>query len=307
MKSKANPCDIIGDIHGHADSLRALLAKLGYAENDGVYRHPEGRMVIFMGDFVDRGPKIRETLQIARAMVEAGNALAVMGNHELDAIGLHTADGRGGYLRSHNKENLDLHRATLDQLVIPKPAEWAEWIQWIRKLPLFLDLGDLRIVHACWDAEQIAFLNGDNRLTDELLLKSAVKHTPEYWAIKVLLKGKDVKLPEGHTFTMPDGNVRDQIRVKWWLGGKGHTYHSLCVPECDTVPKLPVETAALKIGYAATEPPTFIGHYWLRPATPEPLAPNVACVDYSVAKPGGMLTAYRWDGETTLSPEKFLT
>jgi hypothetical protein len=149
----------------------------------------------------------------------------------------------------------------LNQLVIPEPAEWAQWVHWIRKLPLFLDLGDLRIVHACWDAEQIEFLNGDNRLTDDLLFKSAVKGTPEYWAIKVLLKGKDVKLPKGHTFTMPDGNVRDQIRVKWWLGGEGHTFHSLCVPECDTVPKLPVDTAALKIGYAPTEPPTFIGHY----------------------------------------------
>ena len=60
-------------------------------------------------------------------------------------------------------------------------------------------------------------------------------------------------------------------------------------------------------GYAPTEPPTFIGHYWLPPARPEPLAPNVACVDYSVAKDGGMLTAYRWDGEAVLDAGKFVS
>ena len=68
-----------------------------------------------------------------------------------------------------------------------------------------------------------------------------------------------------------------------------------------------MDTAALKHGYAASEPPTFIGHYWLPPATPQPLAPNVACVDYSVAKDGGMLTAYRWDGERGLDAAKMVS
>ena len=97
MKTEMNhqPCDIIGDIHGHADVLRAMLAKLGYIERGGAYRHPE-RTVIFLGDFIDRGPKIRETLQIVRAMMDAGTARSVMGNHEHNAICFHTPDGRGG-------------------------------------------------------------------------------------------------------------------------------------------------------------------------------------------------------------------
>ena len=57
--------------------------------------------------------------------------------------------------------------------------------------------------------------------------------------------------------------------------------------------------------YPATEKPVFIGHYWLRGDRPELLAPNIACLDYSVAK-GGYLCAYRWDGEQELSDEKFL-
>jgi Calcineurin-like phosphoesterase len=51
--------DVIGDIHGHADALRRLLAKMGYAELDGAFRH-ETSKVIFVGDFVDRGPAQRD-------------------------------------------------------------------------------------------------------------------------------------------------------------------------------------------------------------------------------------------------------
>ena len=77
--------DLIGDIHGHADELVRLLELLGYEKNQGTYRHTE-RKVIFLGDFIDRGPEIRQVLETVRPMVEAGHALAVMSNHELNAL-----------------------------------------------------------------------------------------------------------------------------------------------------------------------------------------------------------------------------
>lgn len=46
---------IIGDIHGHSTKLEALLGKMGYRQTGGTWRHPD-RTVIFVGDFVDRGP-----------------------------------------------------------------------------------------------------------------------------------------------------------------------------------------------------------------------------------------------------------
>ena len=55
--------------------------------------------------------------------------------------------------------------------------------------------------------------------------------------------------------------------------------------------------------YASDAVPVFVGHYWLT-GTPKPLATNVACTDYSVAK-GGKLVAYRWDGESNLREENF--
>ncbi len=50
--------DIIGDIHGYADKLAALLAKMGYEKQKGGYAHPE-RKVLFVGDYIDRGPQMR--------------------------------------------------------------------------------------------------------------------------------------------------------------------------------------------------------------------------------------------------------
>src|SRR5713226_1821046 len=109
--------DLVGDIHGHADELMQLLEVLGYRKGQGVYAHPD-RRVIFLGDFIDRGPQIRQVLEMVRPMIEQGEALAVMGNHELNALAYHTADPEspGNYLRRRSAKNENQHRKTLEQL-----------------------------------------------------------------------------------------------------------------------------------------------------------------------------------------------
>jgi predicted MPP superfamily phosphohydrolase len=108
--------DLIGDIHGHADKLEALLKKMGYAVKNGCYTHPE-RKVIFVGDYIDRGPKIRETLEIVKRMVDNGNAIALMGNHEYNALCFHFEEtAKGGHLRKHLIKNVIQHYETLRQL-----------------------------------------------------------------------------------------------------------------------------------------------------------------------------------------------
>src|SRR5688572_19891843 len=97
--------DIIGDIHGYADELIDLLEKLNYSIKNGVYSHPE-RKIIFLGDYIDRGPEIRKTLRIVKDMVDAGNALAIMGNHEYNAIAYWTMDAKGKYIREHSDKNI---------------------------------------------------------------------------------------------------------------------------------------------------------------------------------------------------------
>ena len=83
-KTDRGPFDIIGDVHGCCDELECLLQDLGYARNhDGVFGHPEGRRAVFLGDLVDRGPRIADTLRTVMAMCDAGTALCVPGNHDI--------------------------------------------------------------------------------------------------------------------------------------------------------------------------------------------------------------------------------
>jgi protein phosphatase len=83
-KQDHGPFDIIGDVHGCYDELTELLGKLGYAEQSGgAWGHPAGRKLVFLGDLVDRGPKVPEVIRLVLESVNAGSALCVPGNHDM--------------------------------------------------------------------------------------------------------------------------------------------------------------------------------------------------------------------------------
>jgi len=89
-RTEHGPFDIIGDVHGCFDELLELMANLGYSvkkdgEGYGV-ETPDGRRAIFIGDLVDRGPKIPEVLSLVMGMVEAGTAICVPGNHDMKLL-----------------------------------------------------------------------------------------------------------------------------------------------------------------------------------------------------------------------------
>ena len=147
--------DIIGDVHGHARELCALLEKMGYRESRGAYRH-SSRIAIFVGDLIDRGPANIEAAIIARRMVEEGSALLVMGNHEFNAIAFHSEDpeSAGEFLRPHTSKNVKQHQATLQEFEA-RPEQKILLLEWFRTLPLFLELANVRVVHACWDRQSL--------------------------------------------------------------------------------------------------------------------------------------------------------
>jgi hypothetical protein len=315
--------DIIGDIHGHADALERLLSKLGYTEKNAVYAHPH-RQAIFLGDFIDRGPKILRVLEIARSMVEAGSALAVLGNHELNALAFQTRDQQDAtlFLRRRNEKNLNQHRETLHQL---SAVELASHLEWFRSLPIWLERDGLRVVHACWDHASLETIGQYWQLgkpIDNTFLQQAFRDEQPPTApteaschgdmtlaeaVEIVTKGKEAKLPPGVYFEDKDGHRREQIRVKWFESPEGKTYANYALQSdpiaCEQL--LSQDTIDQASPYAPTEPPVFIGHYWLSAERPRILASNVACLDYSVAKKG-FLCCYRWNGENTLSDEQFV-
>ena len=287
--------DLIGDIHGHARALTRLLHRLGYAGADGGWRHPAGRRVIFVGDYIDRGPSIPETLDIVRGVVEAGCGLALLGNHELNALRFHTTDGCGGFLRAHSPKNIAQHAATLDQFQ-GRDEQWRRHLAWFRTLPIWLDLGALRVVHACWDPAmetEVGEIAGPAASTERPLVERA-------------LKGVEIDLPAGVCHVDGDGTRRHKLRVRWWQAPQGATYRDLCLPQSDDLPDVPVPAAQWDAYalYPAEVPPVFFGHYCL-PADPALAVarPNVCCLDLGAGH-GGLLAAYRWDGEQTLDPGK---
>lgn len=301
------PYDIIGDIHGYAEMLEDLLRQLGYEKPSDTWRHPQGRKVLFLGDYIDRGPSIRRTIHIVRGMVDRGEALALMGNHEYNALLYHTSDGKGGWLRPHNPKNVGQHAVTLAQFWNHRD-EWVDHLAWFARLPLWLDLGDFRAVHASWNDRLVTDRPDLRLLSLDSLRLSAAKGTAEYVLCDTLLKGPEIELPCGYKFTDKESTVRTKMRLKWWLAPHRRTFHDLCMPQSDTVPHLPIPEAVESLcqDYPATAAPVFFGHYWLPfEGDARLIAPNIACLDYSVAKDGA-LVAYRWDGEQALTPDRFV-
>jgi hypothetical protein len=242
-----------------------------------------------------------------RDMVDGGDALAITGNHEFNAVLYATPDGNGGHLKPHTERNTRSHRATLDQFSA-KPAEWAEWLEWMRGLPMFLDLGALRAVHACWDARRIARLMGASLRDDDFLRASAVKKSPEHRAVENILKGPELAMPEGAQFHDKEGVARRTVRVRWWDIPESANICSLAMPEPFETPGAAAAHELERLpNYGPEEPPVFFGHYWMPPEREKaPLRANLACLDYSGGLTGP-LVAYRWDGEQGLDAGKFVS
>lgn len=303
--------DFIGDIHGHASQLRTLLGRLGYRTKDGVFTHPE-RRVVFLGDYVDRGPEIRQTLEIVRTMVEAGNATALMGNHEYNAIAWFTPrpDRPKEPCRRHTEIRRRLIAPTLDAL----GDELEDWLEWMSDLPLWFESTHARAVHASWDPSSVRFLrdllDGSNHGLNRSRMQATCKPgSTASHAVHQLLKGREIPLPPGVSLRDPEGSPRGHIRARWFESPVGRTYRDYAFTRDDAFPDEPIPAEAVPtdfVPYGASEPPVFVGHYWMRGDRPSRLAHNVACLDWSVAR-GGPVVAYRFDGESEIDDAKFVT
>ena len=291
--------DIIGDVHGYAALLKRLLKKLGYKKNNGSYSHLTNK-AIFVGDFINRGPEVRETVQIIRSMVEAGNAYAILGNHELNALIY--------YLKDENKVSLGLKNISgffkTRRDFRYYPEEWKSHRKWMRSLPLFMELDSIRIVHGCWMDDNIRYLK--NEITEGILKKKILRQiylqpdSPAGKSVWQTTKGLYLTLP-------PDLSIRNNkkasvrsFRMKWWEPTEGKTFSDISFESKMVLPRytVPPEILPTFVPYPADAPLVFFGHY-CRGNGPFVIKDNICCVDSCVTGTG-TLSAYTWQGENKL-------
>ena len=298
--------DVIGDIHGNAHKLIGLLKQLGYVHNGTYFAPPSGHRALFIGDLIDRGSAQLATLEVVFAMIDAGVADAVMGNHEYNALAFATPHPEDStrYLRSHSDAHIRQHKAFLNEAPI---GSWEHhyWLARLYELPLWLETEYGCFVHACWDVRSMAvlqpLLTAKNTLTYQALVATSKEDSPEYDALERVLKGVEAPLPDGITMVDKEGTARKRVRVRWWLDD----LHARSIHEIARAPKhelaqIPTDAMACNIDFALhTDKPVFVGHYWLTGA-PVPLSSQVICTDYSAAADSGYLTCYQLDTETPL-------
>jgi len=294
--------DFIGDIHGYADELEALLIRLGYFRLNNVYQHPT-RKAFFVGDFIDRGPKIREVLEIVLPMISNGYAYTVIGNHEYNAICYFT-EINGKPLRSHSQKNNAQIRLTKEAFANDIDL-LLDYIAWFRSLPIYVETPLFRVVHAQWKDAHIETLRKfaiNNFQDHDFLADSVYSFNSLHKLTNCLLRGEEMKISGAH-FSDSDGHKREAYRVKWWLPEGEITAHDYLInfPD-DSEFDLPV---VYNRGYKLNQPPIFFGHYCLKNNGPSLFQNNICCLDYCVAN-SGKIVAYRWNGEQILQNENFV-
>jgi len=289
--------DIIGDLHGHYDELKALLVSMGYLQKEGVFQHPE-RTALFLGDFIDKGKQQRQVINTVRAMVDGCHAIAVMGNHEYNAVSLALTDAQGAPLRPHSTKNMKMHAAFHD--AYPNNEERDEVAQWFKGLPVFLDLDQFRVVHAFWDDNALdtlkPYLNDNNSLTDEGYELANQKGHKVYKAVELVLKGPKAKLPKKLYFKDIYEIKRKKARVNWWVAPQNSLISRLQMgTKTADVKQLDKIKSIKSYAYGEAEKPLFFGHYRMKVSHPSIISHNLACLDLGVTcNKGGKLACYQW-------------
>ncbi|MDO6678426.1 metallophosphoesterase [Shewanella sp. 4_MG-2023] len=293
----------VGDVHGQDAKLNALFEDQGFDVEDASSSFVDSKLV-FIGDLIDNSPisKVNHLSLLTKVkdLVERKHAYCLLGNHEFNAIGWYLQKADGSFCRDRsNVSNQKQHKFFIQQ-VGENSSLHKMWIEWFKTLPLFLNFGNIKAIHACWHEESIAklkpYLNQDNSLKEKFWYSAFDKQHELYQLIETLLKGPEICLPDGVSFSDKTGTDRNHIRVAWWKSrSEVETYRDLAVVPQSQVLNIP--TVKLnKDALQYNEQPIFpvvVGHYTLTPTPfPECLSNKVVCVDFNAAKDENPLIGY---------------
>lgn len=300
------PLDIVGDIHGEIDALEPLLAHLGY---DAQGRHRDGRTLVFVGDFCDRGPDSPAVLARVAQLVTHRHAVAVLGNHEISLLRNDAKDGAGWFFDARLASDQDKYAP----FARPTAAEREAIVAFLGTLPVALERPDLRIVHAAWLPAPIA--------AARQLPPGSARAEYDHWEAEVRRQAQDGALARrmaAERLQWPH-DLEDPLHKPPFL--QAHADNELLKAMLNPLKVLTsgverqgtdpfhaggkwrfVERIAWWEGYADATP-VVVGHYWRRPLVPAPDSVtheeaslfgstppfawhgqrhNVFCVDYSV-------------------------
>ena len=216
------PLDIIGDVHGEIEPLRALMRHLGYSE-DG--HHPDGRRLIFVGDLTDRGPDSPAVVDLVQQLILAERAQCVLGNHDLNILLGHEKPENGWFFPGEEP----FGDAKVGPQVLADQEIRERVLSLFLTLPIALEREDLRVVHACWDDKMIKFARESNNV-----VSLYEKHRKEIKAsfpdldldeidqglerqnknpVKLLSSGPEERTQNPER---AGGKLRYEKRVQWW-------------------------------------------------------------------------------------------
>ncbi len=191
---------VIGDVHGHYDTLITLLEEIAPTGDDKIY---------FLGDLIDRGPKSAQVVEF----VKQSGYQCLLGNHEqmlLDILGDGEIYGPAlqAWLYSGGHSTVNSYG---------EDGVRQDHIEWMRTLPTYLDLGDIWLVHAgvhprmsleeqsseqfCWIREEFHTIN------------------KPYFPDKLIITGHTI------TFTMPGVLPGKLAQGRGWLDIDTGAYH----------------------------------------------------------------------------------
>lgn len=190
---------IIGDVHGHYETLIKLIEAIAPGKNDQVY---------FLGDLIDRGPQSAEVVKF----VIKNNYKCILGNHEqmlIDAVGegqVHPEKFQGWLYSGGNATVISYDKK------IPQ-----EHIDWMRTLPKYIDLGDLWLVHAGVDPN----IPLSQQTHDQFCWIRDEFHgiTKPYFPDKLIITGHTI------TFTLPGIKPGKIAAGPGWLNIETGAYH----------------------------------------------------------------------------------
>jgi protein phosphatase len=180
------PFDVIGDVHGCCNELEALLHELGYAQSivwagmpsfggGPLYVHPLGRKAVFVGDLVDRGPRILDTVRLVHNMVAAGSAFCVPGNHDMKLM--RKLRGKNVQISHGLANSLAEIDALPDEIRETFRKELAEFLDGLVSHYVFDD-GKLVVAHAGMKTEMQG--RGSGKVRDFALYGETTGETDEF-------------------------------------------------------------------------------------------------------------------------------